>query len=554
MSAMSDETYETAVRYLKDVVNGLQNSKLHDIASVRTLYIALCRIQTTSSNASEAELTSNANLGVLEETFSLKGVTFNKSIQALIVSVYQVVLNETPGYIARNVINSLLIICQNRSHQLGARECAATIIGCTVEKRSQDLGSILTDIVSSMTRFSKASEATLRIIGVQVLLRCVRHAGSAVSDTIAELTKLATKLTSDKSADVRCLAIELVSEIAKNSNGFTLTTADSLLTPLVRSLDDEVVSAQDAAAKGIALVYFEQIRLHEVEQEQAKIGQARGGSGEGEAAESRPSSIKRGSLLKFKDISMRDIIAAPKKTSDENDLQSVFRALLRLITKSAGSVRAGYVATLRYLLVLVLDDADKNTLEWIIRNVLWTLHDSTILSLPYEEIVNYRNRLSHVLHRGVVCNLSETEQLSMVSFYIATIYDPEPKNEHIVQLILNQLCVLITILQEAVVSLSQEIHNMILQQLKNSSFGVRSCAAFVLTSLAVVTPAAAATYLQDALTGAQSHVHLLRQFDEEDGIPDDHSEAATSTTESQTPRKTPRDTERLQRMFCFHGK
>ena len=94
---------------------------------------------------------------------------------------------------------------------------------------------------------------------------------------------------------------------------------------------------------------------------------------------------------------------------------------------------------------------------------------------------------------------------------------------------------------------------MILQQLKNSSFGVRSCAAFVLTSLAVVTPAAAATYLQDALTGAQSHVHLLRQFDEEESIPDDQSEGAASTTESQTPRKTPRDTERLQRMFCFHG-
>jgi hypothetical protein len=134
----------------------------------------------------------------------------------------------------------------------------------------------------------------------------------------------------------------------------------------------------------------------------------------------------------------------------------------------------------------------------------------------------------------------------------------ESRTEHELQLLLGELSHIVTALGEAVAAVCEEIKAVATIHLRNSSFGVRAASAYVLASIATVIPGTAALYLRDALTGATTQATQLLAHDE-----NDYAETKESTDLSQeggeyseqqsSPRRSPKDAERMQRMYCFHG-
>ena len=110
--------------------------------------------------------------------------------------------------------------------------------------------------------------------------------------------------------------------------------------------------------------------------------------------------------------------------------------------------------------------------------------------------------------------------------------------------------------------------------LRNSSFGVRASAAHVVVGLACVTPSLASRYFQNALQSAKELVSVLLVSADGGDLASDASQLAesgevgaessdggnfagsdgiTDSISRNTSKKTPKDSERLQRMFYFHG-
>jgi len=515
--------------------------------------MALCKVESTAKTAPETELVATASLSNIEEIF-------NSKFQVLLYSIYDILLRSTPGYVVRNILNSLLVVCNSKVATVSSRECAITIIGYVMEKRSMDIGSMISDVVMTMTRVIKSTENPTRLAAVQATTRLLSGAGARVADCHVELAKLCAKYNTDRSVEIRQKIALMIGEIGSNSAGYTTISFDILHGAAVKGLEDEVGAVQEAYAQTLAVLYMEQIHAHTEEQEQAKIGLARGGSAPvSESPKGKASS--RGSLSKLKDIALKDIMTtSTTKKTDENDYKTVVKSVLRTMAKSSALVRAGYVSVLRHLIQLLLPSLqlDKDTLSWMSTHVILVLRDSTISTLPYEEIVNFRSRLAHLIRTSITCFLSEPNQITFASALTSFLTSTEARSEHELQLALGELGHVVTSLGEASISVCEEIKAAANVQLRNSSFGVRAAAAYVFAALASVIPASAAGFLKDALTGAAVQVKQLLAFEDADynatAASDNAGEGEPSGGSSPGPaRKNPRDAERLQRMFYFHG-
>ena len=576
------ESYGSAVEYLKDVVTSIGSSKVQDIAGTRNLYMALSKVEQTAKIAPETELVANVNLAGIEEVLNSKFISLNKSMQVVLINIYGLLLFKTPGYVVRNIMIALLNACNNKVVQVGTRECVISIISIVMEKRSLDIGSMLTDLVNTMIRLIRGTETTVRLLALQAITNLLSSVGSKVSEFHLECSKLCSKLNSDRSPDIRQKNALLIGALSSSSNGFTTIPIDNLLQPALKGLEDEINFVQEAYAKSIALINLELINAHLEDLEQTKIGLARGGSSSSSSSSSSDSRGKlsqRGSLSKLKDItSFKDIMSSSvnmttqqKKSSEEtNDFKTIIKNLIKNMIKSSSSVlRAGYISVLRQLIQMLIPTIlqDTNNIEWLVMTLIHILKDPQITSLSYEEIVYFRCRLSHLFHYGITCYLSEPNQILLcktLNLYLST---TDVRTEHEIQIILCELSHIIQSLQEISISLQDEIKSMINIQLRNSSFGVRATAASVLMSLASVLPANASSYFKDALTGAAIQVKQLLSFDESDYNSSTNSSSSTSNNSETIPteesgpsntnsngnKKSPKDTERLQRMFYFHG-
>jgi hypothetical protein len=585
------ETYGAAVEYLKDVVNSINNSKLQEIGNTNNLYLALLAVEATakSSLTTETELFANVNLNSLEEIFNSKFIVLNKSLQIQLLNLYELFFIQSPGYVIRNILNALLTSLNNKNIPIGTRECLISLLSLGMEKRSSDIGGMLTDIVTTFIRLIRSNEMTSRLLSLNGIITLYTTAGTRVNDLHSELFKLIPKLGTDRCAEIRQKCAQLLSAIASTSNGFSTLSYDVLFQAAVKGLEDEVNVVQEAYARAVAVIHLEVIHAHLEDQEQAKIGLARGGSAATDQTRGggggKSSSSQRGSLSKLKDMtSFKEMMSSTvtlsssltssatsssstssSSSSQDNDFKSVLKSLIRnLLKASTPSLRAGYVSVLRHLIQLLLPtillQESTSNLEWLVMTIISILRDSQITSLSYEEIVYFRCRLSHLFHKGISALLSESNQMILcktLSLYLST---TDPRTEHEIQFILSEICHLIQSLQELSVSLQDELKTMINIQLRHPSFGVRATAAYVLMSLASMIPAEASNYFKDALTGAAIQVKQLLSFDEADYSSSSGVEAMPSE-ESMTPsnsstvanKKNPKDTERLQRMFYFHG-
>jgi hypothetical protein len=585
------ETYGAAVEYLKDVITSINNSKLQEIGNTSNLYLALSAVESTAKNSitTETELFANVNLTSLEEIFNSKFIILNKSLQVLLLSLYDLFFTRSPGYVIRNILNALLSSLNNKNILMGTRECLISLLSLGMEKRSLDIGGMLTDIVTSFIRLIRGNEITTRLLSLQGVTTLITTAGSRVNDLHSELSKLLSKLATDRSVEIRQKCAHLISALASTSSGFTTISYDLLYQTSVKGLEDEVNVVQEAYARTVAVIHLELIHAHLEDQEQAKIGLARGGSAATEQA-SRGKSSQRGSLSKLKDMtSFKEMMSstvtlsssltssassssAPSSSSssqpkrnEENDFKNILKTLIRnLLKASTPTLRAGYVSVLRHLIQLLLPtmllQESTNNLEWLVMTIIGILRDPQITALSYEEIVYFRCRLSHLFHKGITALLSESNQIILCKTLYMYLSTTDPRTEHEIQFILSEICHLIQSLREIAVSLQDDLKSMINIQLRNPSFGVRATAAYVLMSLASMIPAEASNYFKDALTGAAIQVKQLLSFDESDysvaaePMPSEESmNPNTASASSANSKKNPKDAERLQRMFYFHG-
>lgn len=556
------ETFTLAVSYLKDVLNGIEKTKSQDNSSTRNLFMALSKVHSTSKIAEQSELCANSNLNIFEEILCSKFTVLNKSMQVLISTIYEVLLSNTPGYVARNIVNALLGVCNNKSSSQGGKECAVMVIGKVMERRSSDLGSAINDVISCMQRLIRNMELPIRIVAVQALINLLVGAGSQMNDCHSELTKLGSKLASDKAIDMRLKAAVLLAEVGKSSGGFTSVSCDLLLGPVTKGLEDEVAVVQDTFAQAAAVLYIEQINAHVAGQEQAKIDLARGGSApEGSANTSPPKQRRQSSIIRLKEMA---VMSQPQKAAEVLDFEAVVGGIMKNIARAAAPLRAGFVCTLQHLCEEVVSTLGDESLGWLVTSIISMLRDPLIMALPYEEVVHFRSRLAHLIRRGVTSKITESNQLKLayhfLNFFSAG-KDSEGagpvRNEHELQLGLGELGVVVTALGEAASAVCDDVKALATGQLRNSNFGVRAAAAHLLSSVAIVIPAIGATFLTEALNGANVQVKQLLAFTAADFSPEgegnDGDEGNSSEGGGGKKAMNPKEAERLQRMFCFHG-
>ena len=565
------ESFTSSVVYLKDVIIGIGNAKGQDIAATRNLYMALCKVEVAARCAPQTELVATSNLVCIEEVFNSKFVAINRSMIVVVVHIYEAMLLDCPGYVVRNVMNTLLTVCNSKVSSMSTRECAATVIGVVLEKRSADVGSMINDALNSLMRLIRGAENPVRIAAAQATISVLVGAGVRASDCHVELSKLCAKLNTDRLVDLRQRAAVILSEVGSASSGFTTVSFEAVLAPAVKGLEDEVGPVQGAFAEAVAHIYAEQIQSHADELEQTRAGLARGGAATTDSSKSPPKTSHRGSLSKLKDMAgLKDMISAgsvPRKTGEDQDWKSVLQGIFRLMVKAPPVVRAGYVSVLRHLIRLLMRTVtmDSNALEWLVTSVVLLLRDPAITALSYEEAVNFRSRLCHLIRSGITSSLTETNQIVFAKTLTTFLSTTEMRTEHEVQLVMGELSHVVTALGEVAACVCDEIKTVTNLQLRNSSFGARAAAAYLLASLATVLPGQAAVFLKDALTGAALQAKQLLVFDEADfsasasqtqsagGSESNGEDGPSASPAPASPRKSPRDIERLQRMFYFHG-
>lgn len=587
---MEKTNYEITIVKIQEFLSTVEKStaKSTDTVVTKTLYTLLNTLLEESKDTPETIVLSNPNLTILEDVVIGKGIQLHgKSMQQMVVRVYTSILLKAPGYSVRNVMTSMLNILGNKSSLISSKECAITVIGSLMETRSTDCGSMLTDIVQCLHRIIKGSttlttsvDTTQRIYALKALISLINGAGSKISDCHLDMIKHAAKYVNDKCSDVRLYVALIIVDIAKQSNAAVST--EILLTLALKGIEDDVAIVQDSFSLAVASIFYEQIKSHSNSLELARAGNARGSVTSGD--DKKKKQAPRMSMVKLKELTS----ISQKKIIEDYDVRTVISHIIKQIIKSTGflKLQSGYFSIFSHLVSTCLrnNDLDNNDLEWLITSSFELITDPLIIALTYEEFVFFRTRLSYFLRSSLSANLSENRQLKYATILSQFISSMEVQTEHEVSLALSELSHIVTVLGEASISIIDDIHSASLIHLRNSSFGVRSAAAYVLSSIAFVSPAIAAKYLRDSLLNAQQQVTQLSQYDQNetssssprttstsslsiDNVSkselfsnnnDDNSsnhgiDTSSHQTATSSKRKSPKEAERLQRMYYFHG-
>ncbi len=557
----------------------LLSAKSSDAVNSRVLYSVLWGV---SEALQQGESVAPECINTLEEIFNCKGIVISTALQGLLCTIYSKILKIVSGYVVRNMLTTFLGIFNNKLVCLSSRECVIVIIGCIVEKRFVDLGTVVNDVVGCMLKVLKAIDTQLKIAALNTLSNLVSSAGGRISEHFLEIAKNIGKLVTDKCVEIRYNTAKLLANLAAFSVGCTIVPADVLMVPSLRGLEDEVASVQEKFSFAVATIYNDLYRAFVDEQEKAKVGLARGGAQDGDSIDSRDGPLgkesgRRTSLVKFKDLtSVKDMLSsANRKVSDEYDFRSIVRYFLKQTVRVPSTQhRAAYLLSLQYFIQMNILSLDFSDCEWLLENVISSLRDATILSLSYEDIVYYRTRLAHMIRSSITSMIIETDQLKLLNFLAQLLSgaSDSSRTEHELQLALGELGQVIASLAEACVGSVDAVEAAVTPFLRNSSFGVRASAAHVLVGLACVTPNLASRYFQDALQSAKELVSVLlvsvdgsdldtSQLAESgetggengDGGPFAGSDGVADSLPRNQAKKSTKDSERLQRMFAFHG-
>lgn len=248
---------EAAAERLKQLVSDINTKAAQDTIASAELYSAL---QTLLSLALDedvpiAQIVATATLSALNDILVSKQVLITYALQTVLIMVYNAIFDrETPGYIVRNIVQSLITACNNKVRTIGARECCLQLLGSVFEKRFYEVSSLLQDIFKLILAHSRSAEVNIRVVANKSMIAMIRGGGYRLVESYPEILKLCGKYVTDKSPKVRLSVCHLIREVSSNGALSPLKFNENFIAALFKGIDDEVPSVQNEFASVLAFV------------------------------------------------------------------------------------------------------------------------------------------------------------------------------------------------------------------------------------------------------------------------------------------------------------
>lgn len=555
-------SFEAALGSARDASITLGNSK-NEPNFAKTLFISLGNCVQAAEVSSVSSLAAKSNLTILEDICCAKNFFLSRPMISTICGIYSLISKQVQGYVIRDIVNSMLTLSTNKLSSYSCRECSITILGEILKVRALDCASQIVEIIQILLRHVRSVENCLRATCLRTLKSTIIGSGSRCGECHVEIMKNISKYLYEKNPEVRQLCAEIFGVFPRYSSSFSTIQADQLLSILNKGLEDEIAPVQVAHIDAVAAVYIEQIKIFNNTREQNKIGHARGDEVSPKGSSGTPS--KRLSMTQKLSISkLREVVSGGPKKVEEQDFTTIVNTILRAITRSTSSAKPGLICVLGSIIGNFVSNIDQSELESCIQSVIGILHDPSILQLSQEELTLCRIRLSYIIRNSIIHNLSETQQLQFATVLAQYVASIELRTDHELQLALSELFNVMNVLGEAGVSILDDIHMATSVHLRHSSYGVRTSAAFVMGSLAKIAPTVGSRFLHQALKNARLQANGLSSLESETqelgevgGYDENAMEVSASplspSINESSKKKSPKELERLQKMYGFHG-
>lgn len=443
-------TFDEAIASIRETYSKIGSSARADDYTVnKTIFVGLDAVRETVHGAGEKSF-SNANLAILEDICNGTSVTLVRSTLVNLVAIYAAIIKKAPGYVVRNILNSMIVICNGKTTSNISRDCAVQVITAIMVHKANDCANQTNEIMILVGKLVRLTDLSLKVSCLKAVSGIIAGSGGKIGDVHAEMLKLAVRFSADKSVEVRVAVAEIMREISVNSAGFTTLPMDSVLNPASRGLEDETAIVQDAYAAAVSAIFCEQVNTFVVNQEQAKQGLARGSNSSKVAKKPQPLSQR---------MSITKLTMSTKKIVDEWDFRSVVTYVHKQLTAGSAVLRTGYLTVLGHLVRTLLDTLSPDDYEWLVLSTIEVLKDSPALrELTYEEQTYLRCRFSHFLRSSITSTGTEPQLLSFASLLIKHIITAESSahSDLELQLVLNELCHVIAILGPAATALVEE--------------------------------------------------------------------------------------------------
>lgn len=566
-----------AFKKLRDVVlESSTQSRIDPAIANKMIFDQLNEVAAAFTEAIDPSLYKDDCLSLLEEICVGKKIALTKSFQISLRSVYHAMIRVCPGYIIRNIINSMVNVCNNKLTTIPGRELAIWVMSDIFQTRLNDCASQVSDALALVSKLVKSSDFSTRAVCISLLETLVGSNIRNMHDIYGDVYKIVGRMMTDKSPEVRLKLAHLMGCMARCSGGFTAISAENLQSGLGKGIEDEDVNVQAASCSSLASIYEILVRTYIDKQELSKIGAARGTDDNSKQAKTTPSRLT--TLTKL--TSTRKAIV-----EETNDFKSVLDTLCKQVMKTVGNVKVGHILVLGYFIQGCIDQLTLDDFELIPAAFLSLTQDPVALpnstSAPivstFEDQVLLRTRLSFIFRTFFLGDLTESQILT-VGGQLARLCSADAKTDIEVQFALVELNHIISALGSAAVCIQEDCTACAMMMLRHASFGVRTAAANLLLSLTLIVPGLAADLMSTALSNTQTQYQQLLQTDGfasdvDSNLFEDHSEhasaatgggavpppPATTPTSARRPslsakmKKDVREVERMQRMFFFHG-
>ena len=594
-------SYEAVLVRIRDVLHQIKAASDNTLIMARTVYVLLNTAVDEVSNASESVLVANVNIAILEEVILGKGlIAWNKAIQSVLVILYSKIFEKAPGYAVRNIVTNLMSIATGTMKGVtvlpSSKECSILILNTVVDfpNRFNDIFSMYTNIVQGFTKLIKSSSETyIKVAVLTTWAKLIDAAGAKMIDLVPDIIKVSSKYLSDKAYETRVAVATIFTAIATSTISFNdpnavgstatpLVSIDSLLTLILKGLDDDVTMVQEAYAAALASLLSKQSLEHLESIKEAKLDMARGTKEDPNPSNSDKSQKKssfstmsmRQSLAQKLQSSVSAVVSSNKFAIENYDVHTVIGYIIKqiLTLKISNNLRSAYLLTLKNVIAIYFNRSsffeDVVELEWLVNSLLVMLRDPStnsqtaantnsgpgnggnfIQSLSYADVVSFRCKISYLFRVSIANKLSgslQTQYLSVLNNYIL---GTDSRNEHQLQIAMSELVYSLTVLGEIPITTVEEIYSAVSIQLRSIHFGVRSTAANVIVTLGCIYPTVAVRFLRSSFLVIQ--VQFKNLLSSDSAI--DQSCDIVDTELMLERKKNQRDIEKAQRMFYFHG-
>lgn len=255
------------VERLSQLISDINTKAIQDTVSTSELFTALQSLLQLgqSSHIDTSHIVATATLSSLNALLTSKAILLTYSLQTLLVMVFECIFTRnTPGYVIRNIIASLINVCQQKVSTIGARECAITLLGIVTERRTSESLSFTQEILNLALKFTRSSDIMLRHVSTMSIVSMVKGYGSSFVENYSEITKYIPKLCSDRAPEIRISSCQLIFEISTNLHLCPDKFIEAFIPTLIKGLDDGLPNVQDKFASTLSYVSYSLIFKHHI--------------------------------------------------------------------------------------------------------------------------------------------------------------------------------------------------------------------------------------------------------------------------------------------------